>query len=135
MYTYTFNRLADVPPDHVGFWLTVTLCVFIIAMDLCAYRERLFTTIFILAIPLGFTYWVSFHATSQEPQVFANIPVIAELVGFQPEGSRELVKSGKSQSYVDRHKVYVIYSVAGTQVILRADTGVEYPKTVVLYRN
>jgi hypothetical protein len=135
MYTYTFNRIADIPVDHTGFWLMVTLCVFITLMVMCAAREDLAKSLLILSVPLGIAYWVSFHFTNQEPQVLANVPVTAELIGFQPEGSRELVKSGKTQSYVDRHAVYVVYSVNDRQVILRAEPGAEYPQRAVLYRN
>jgi hypothetical protein len=132
MYTYTFDRIADIPVDHTGFWLMVTLCVFITLLVMCADREDLVKSLLLMSVPVGIAYWISFHANSQEPQVFPNVPVTAELIGFQPEGYRERV--GKSQQ-VDRHVMYVVYSVDGNQVILRADTGVEYPQRVVLYRN
>jgi hypothetical protein len=135
MYTYTFNRVADIPVGHTGFWLMVIFCVIIAFIVWVADREDLVKLLLLMSVPLGIAYWVSFYVGDQKPQVFANVPVTAELVGFQPEGSRELVKSGKSQSYVDHHIMYVVYRVKDTHVILRAETGVEYPKTVVLYRN
>lgn len=93
--------------------------------------EALAYVIPFLGVPLVITYWVSFHVTSQEPQVFANQPVTAEFVEFQTEGYREQV--GKSR--VDRHKVYVVYKVDGNPVLLEAQTGTEYPPTRTLYKN
>jgi hypothetical protein len=103
--------------DHSVFWGLVMLCVIIILLVMCNNdREDLAKSLLLMSVPLGIAYWISFHVNRQEPQVFPNVPVTAELIGFQPEGSRELVKSGKSQSYVDRHVMYVVYSVDGRQV-------------------
>ena len=79
----------------------------------------------------GFAYCVSYVWTNQEAKYYANVQVKAELVGFQPEGYNE--RSGKSRA--DRHYMYVVYSVNGEKVILKATEGITYPQTAILYKN
>ena len=93
--------------------------------------EAFFVYFFIASVICGIAYGVSYHWTKQEPKVFSNTKVTAEFIGFQPEGYRE--KSGKSM--VDRHYMYVVYRVNGNDVILQGQSGVEYPKTAILYKN
>jgi hypothetical protein len=93
--------------------------------------EAFFVFFFLACIPVGIAYGVSYHWTNQEPKVFANVQVTAEFVSYQPEGYNE--KSGKS--HVDRHYMYVVYSVNGDPVILQAQEGRTYPKTAILYKN
>ena len=93
--------------------------------------EAFFVAFFLCCIPVGIAYGVSYHWTNQEPQTFKNERVTATFLGFEAEGYKE--KSGKS--YVDRHFTYVVYEVNGNPVLLRAETGREYPKTAILYKN
>ncbi len=128
---YTFNPLASIPVDHTGFGLILGFCVILLIICLMNEPESFFVLFFLACFPVGIAYGVSYHWTSQEPKVFANTKVTAEFVGYQPEGYRE--KSGKS--YVDKHFVYVVYSVNGNHVLLQGQSGVEYPKTAILYKN
>ena len=128
---YTFNPLATIPVDHVGFGIVVGFCIVCLIICLMNEPETFFVYFFIACFPVAIAYGVSYHWTNQEAKVFANVQVTAELVGFQPEGYRE--KSGKSM--VDRHYMYIVYRVNGNEVILQATQGVEYPKTAILYKN
>jgi hypothetical protein len=128
---YTFHPLADIPVDHVGMFMVCLVTAFVLIYCLLSEPEVFFFWFFCATILVGISYGVSYHWTSQEPQTFKNETVTAEFAGYQPEGYRE--KSGKSM--VDRHYMYVVYTVNGNPVILQAQTGQVYPKTVVLYKN
>ena len=128
---YTFQALADIPVKHDGFAIICFLAITILVLVLMNDAESFFVAFFLCCIPVGIAYGVSYHWTSQEPKTFANVKVTGEFLGFEAEGYKE--KSGKS--YVDRHYTYVVYSVNGNPVLLRAETGREYPKFATLYKN
>ena len=132
---YTFNPLASIPVDHTGFGIVVTFCLIALVMCLFVERESFFVYFFFAVIVAGFAYGVSYHWTNQEAKTFVNTRVTAELVGFQPEGYNESRTSGKSTRRVDVHMMYVVYSVGGEKVILRASEGQTYPQSAVLYKN
>lgn len=129
---YTFNPVADIPVDHIGFGIVFAFCL--IALIMCLMTEpaeTFFVWFFIACFPVGIAYGVSYHWTNQEPKTFANERVTGTFVKFEAEGYKE--RSGKS--YVDRHYTYVVYSVNGNNVLLSAKSGMEYPKTAILYKN
>jgi hypothetical protein len=128
---YSFNPIASIPASHDGFYIITTFCIICLVLVLFNEPETFFVYFFLACIPFSIAYGVSYHWTNQEPKVFANTKVTAEFVGFQPEGYRE--KSGKSM--VDKHYMYVVYRVNGNDVILQAQSGTEYPKTAILYKN
>jgi len=128
---YTFQPLADIPVDHAGLFIICMGCFMWLAIVLMNDAEEFFVNFFFVVIVVAIAYGVSFHWTDQTPKTFKNEQVVGELVGFQPEGYKE--KSGKS--YVDRHYMYIVYSVNGQQVILQAQTGKTYPERVTLYKN
>lgn len=128
---YTFNPIASIPVSHEGFWIIAFFCAFCLVVCLFQEPEAFFVWFFIACFPVGIAYGVSYHWTNQEPKTFANVQVTAEFAGYEPEGYRE--KSGKSM--VDRHYMYVVYKINGDPVILQAQTGQVYPKTVILYKN
>lgn len=128
---YSFQPLANIPVDHTGFIILCVVFGFALLVLLIQEIESFFAGFFVVSLVLAFSYCVSYVWTDQTPKSFVNTPVNAELVGFQPEGYRE--QSGKSQ--VDKHYMYVVYRVAGEQVILEAKAGVTYPTIAVLYKN
>lgn len=130
---YSFQPLADIPVSHGGLFMICMLCLTIFVMSIMSEDIQYACVVFVFfCVPLlCITYGVSYHWTSQEPQVFKNEKVTAEFVSFQPEGYRE--SSGKSK--VDKHYMYVVYSVNGSPVILQAQPGQTYPKSVILYKN
>lgn len=132
---YTFNPLASIPVDHTGFGIVFAFCLIALIMCVFVERESFFVWFFILCFPVGIAYGVSYHWTNQQPKTFANFPVTGEFVSYQPEGYNESRTSGKSTRRVDVHNMYVVYRVNGSLVILEAKTGMEYPKTVQLYKN
>lgn len=131
--TYTFNPIPDVPPDHVGFFIILfaVVCWLVVTLFDIWERNDFYYKFFISTIIVGFSYFVSFHWTDQTVKTFKNEKVIGEFVAYQPEGYRE--SSGKSK--VDRHYVYVVYSVEGNLILLRGKEGVAYPKTAIIYKN
>lgn len=128
---YTFNPLASIPVNHTGFWLIVGFCIFCLVVCLFNEPKAFFVCFFISCFPVGIAYGVSYHWTNQETKVFANERVTGKFVKFEAEGYKE--RSGKS--YVDRHYTYVVYNVNGNNVLLSAQSGMEYPQTVILYKN
>ena len=128
---YTFNPVADIPVDHNGFAIILAFCIIWLVLVLFNEPETFFVYFFLACFPVSIAYGVSYHWTNQEPKTFVNQKVEAQWVGYQPEGYRE--KSGKS--YVDKHFVYVVYSVNGNHVLLQGQAGVEYPRTAILYKN
>ena len=128
---YTFNPIPDVPVVHGGLFIVGMACFMWLVITLMNCPEDFFVNFFVVFIVMAIGYGVSFHWTDQTPKTYANVKVTAEFVGFQPEGYRE--KSGKSM--VDRHYMYVVYRVNGNDIILQGQSGVEYPKTAILYKN
>ena len=131
---YTFQPVVDTLANtHYGFFAgclvlgTIALVVFYLWND----RECSTGTMLVWIVCLaGLT--VTGYCESYRPEkVYANTPVAAELVGFQPEVRTE--KHGKT--YSDVRYMYVVYDVNGERVILKASEGVTYPKTTTLYRN
>jgi hypothetical protein len=132
---YTFQPLASIPVDHTGFLLILVTFVFWLAICVFIDSKLFFSLFFVATLITGMAYGVSYHWTNQEPETFANTPVVGEFVGYQPEGYNESRTSGKNTRRVDVHHMYVVYSVNGNLVILDAQVGAEYPKRVQLYKN
>ena len=128
---YTFQPLPPVTPDHAGFVLICIALVVVLIVCIMNEPEAFFVWFFMCTIVAVFSWFVSYSWTNQEVKYYPNVKVEAQLVGFEAEGYKE--KSGKS--YVDRHFVYVVYSVNGSNVLMNASTGVTYPKTAILYKN
>jgi hypothetical protein len=128
---YSFFPAAAIPADHTGFWLVVIACAFVTFLVLVNDAELFFRWFFVATIICTIAYFVSYSWTDQTAKTFPNTKVTAEFVGYETEGYRE--RSGKT--HVDRHLVYVIYSVNGNNVLLPANVGTEYPKFVTLYKN
>ena len=128
---YSFYPTAPIPVDHTGLFIVGMVCATWLVVCLMNCAEEFFVNFFFVAIVMVVGYFVSFHWTDQTPKTFKNEKVTAEFVSFQPEGYRE--KSGKSM--VDKHYMYVVYSVNGDPVILQGQPGQTYPKTVILYKN
>ena len=130
---YTFNPLPDVPVDHMGFQIFLVCAaawLFLVLMNPYV-RESFFMWFFIMCIPVGIAYGVSYHWTNQETKVYANTQVIGKFVGYQPEGYSE--RTGKHRA--DKHYMYVVYEVSEGRVILRAQEGITYPVQAILYKN
>jgi hypothetical protein len=128
---YTFQPLASIPVDHIGFGLVVGFCGFWLLVCLFNETEAFFGYLFITTIACGIAYGVSYHWTNQEPKTFVNEQHVGKFVGFQPEGYNE--RSGKTRA--DRHYMYVVYEVEGQLTIMQTGVGMTYPKEVLLYKN
>lgn len=129
---YSFEPLADIPAKHLGFELTVALCVMILVIIALAEPKTFFLGLLVSCCVIGFAYGVSYHWTEQTPpRTFANVKVTGEFVKFEAEGYKE--RSGKY--LVDRRFTYVVYNVNGNNVLMRAHEGIEYPNKAILYKN
>ncbi len=129
---YSFQPIVDATNDHTGFYIIVLIAILAVWMFVSDYIENnqmlpltIGELLFVVAIT-GLSYYVSF-----KPVHPANKQVIGSFVSFQPEGYNELV--GKSRS--DYHYMYVVYSVDGQLIVLRAVEGLTYPTKAVLYKN
>lgn len=135
---YTFAPIPDVPVDHVGFYVVLTLSAWaVIAVFFNNGWDELSSWVFatFMLVVVGIAFGVSYHWTDQNPKVYKNEPVVGEFVRYVAEGYSESRTSGKTTRQVDVHKVYVIYRVNGNDVLMEGRTGIEYPKFATLYKN
>lgn len=136
---YTFQPLVDTTLTHTGlyWWLAAMVVVFIILVRISLHEDGFG--------PLGFSLFVGVFAlwtwtiydNSYNDVRPLNAQYTATFVKYQPEGHSETRQSGKTTQHVDVHEIYVVYRIddTGNDVILRAKSGVEYPKHIVLYKN
>ena len=133
---YSFAPLAPITADHVGFVLLCFLFIMCFIAGLFALCNGdgpgllLFTTIPGMIIMIV-AYLVSFQWTDQTVKTYENTPVQAQFLGFETEGYRE--RSGKSM--VDRHVIWVQFSVNGDHVLVQGVPGAPYQDTMTLYKN
>ena len=132
MYSFqpTVDTLAN---SHLGFYAVCLILGVVAAVVIALWDDHECSsgTMLIWLVCLGGIGFVGYKESFKAEKVYANTPVTATLVGFQPEGYNE--RHGKSRA--DHHYMYVVYDVSGEHVILRASEGVTYPKTVTLYKN
>jgi hypothetical protein len=129
---YSFQPLPDYSDIHTGFYVLSVFCVIAMALVLAVWKSddietpSLMCWIVILGGLLTLGYKDSY--ADKHP---LNEQHIGIFVGFDAEGYRE--RSGKTT--VDRHYTYVIYNVDGNPVMFPAQTGMPYPKRIVVYKN
>ena len=135
---YTFYPLENINTVdvHTGFYfVAATIAVgWVIALFNCLDDLEGFGWVTsTLLVLLGVSALISW--TSGEIKVYTNTPVEAKFVSFAPEGYNETRYSGKTVRHVDVHEMYVVYRVNNENVIVRAQDGVAYPETAILYKN
>lgn len=136
MYIYTTTPLADIPPDHSGFWVvSIAVCIIWILMILSE-DERGLKVIYTIAAAgvIWISWMVSYVWTDKTTLVYKNEQVTGEFVRFVAEGWSESRQSGKTTRQVDVHKTYVVYRINGNEVLFEANRGVEYPQRAVFYK-
>jgi len=129
---YSFTPIAT-ELCHNGWFILATcmtpiVVLFILAIDEWDLSEgaRLAAILIWGIFMYNLADWTAYEKT------YTNEKVVAEFVGFQPEGYNE--KSGKSRA--DHHYMYVIYKVPGDKlVIMQSSSGLDYPKHAILYKN
>ena len=131
---YSFQPVIDTNWDnHTGFYTSVLMSIVWVGFMVYAWAydevEGKTVTIWFLICLLfvSLTYYNSY----QPEKVYRNTKVTGEFVQFNPEVWVE--KSGKSTT--TKRVMYVTYRVGNELVVLPADTGLSYPKTVVMYKN
>lgn len=134
---YTFTPIANVPADHTGFGIIFIGALIILFLVLCT--EDLMTML-VLSVPASLlvllAYCVSYVWTDQnDVKVYKNEQVTGTFVRYVAEGYNIPERSGKTTRHVDHHEVYVVYKINGNEVLFRGETGREYPKNAVLYKN
>ena len=136
MYTFAPLENVNTVDIHFGFYLIAffTACAWLYMMITC--RDDLegagWVTV-VMMLFVGVCAGVSWN--TGEIKNYANTPVEAKFVAFAPEGYNETRHVGKTVKHVDVHEMYVVYRVAGENVIVRARDGVAYPETAILYKN
>lgn len=132
---YTFQPLVDTNWDsHTGFYgITVMMTLW---MGLMIYvwgaDEIKGRTVGIWAAVCSGIVYLAFCGSYVPQKDYANTKVTGEFVSFTPEVWTE--RSGKN-SYTVKRQMYVTYQVGSEVVVLQAQSGVTYPKTVQLYKN
>ena len=135
---YTFYPLENINTVdvHTGFYFVAAtiVVVWVIALFNCLDDLEGFGWVTsILLVLLGVSALISW--TSGEIKVYVNTPVEATFVSFAPEGYNETRHVGKTVRHVDVHEMYVVYRVNDENIIVRAQDGVAYPETAILYKN
>ena len=138
MYTFSPIAAVDTVNNHGGILLTAVIVIFaVIIMSIAADRgekaQSFFGYFFFGTVVVGISAVISFNTGTIT--TYKNEPVTATFVSFQPEGYNEEQRNGKFTSRVDVHKMYVVYTVDGQNVILPAVAGGSYPSTITLFRN
>lgn len=131
---YSMQPLVDRYWDvHYGFYCVAIICAFFTYVMCVLWREREIPDIgFGISVAILFTFVLLSHAHSYQPEVkYANVRVIGDFVGYQPEGYNE--QSGKTRA--DHHYMYVVYKIEGRMVIFRTEPGQSWPDRAVFYRN
>ena len=134
---YTFAPLANVNVDHTGFGFIVIASIIILVL-IWMVEDGASALVYSVpaALVMLLAYCVSYVWTDQTPvKVYKNEQVTGEFVRYVAEGYNETIRSGKSVRHVDRHEVYVVYKINGNEVLFRGQTGIEYPKVGVFYKN
>ena len=135
---YTFAPLANVNTVdvHTGFYfvlVAVLVCWAFMLVQCLDDLEGFGWVTSALLVLVGVSALISWN--SGEIKYYANTPVEAKFVAFAPEGYNETRHVGKTVRHVDVHEMYVVYRVNGENVIVRANDGVAYPETAILYKN
>ena len=73
--------------------------------------------------------------TTGEYKVYPNEQVIAKRLTFDEVSSIENVGSSKHKRYEEVIRGFVYYKVPEGTVMFRAESGVVYPETAILYKN
>ena len=133
---YSLAPLAPITTCHVGFGLLCFLFIMCFIAGLFAWWTDEGPGLFAFTIISGtaimfLAYFVSFQWTDQIIKTYENTPVQAQFLGFETEGYRE--RSGKSM--VDRHVIWVQFSVNGDHVLVQGVPGAAYQDTMTLYKN
>lgn len=134
---YTMTPLADIPPSHSGFWFMLVMVGLIWIYMVLAEDERGLRVLYTIAAAgvIWISWLVSYEWTDQTTKVHKNEQVTGEFVQFVAEGWSESRTNGKTTRQVDVHKTYVVYRINGSEVLFEANTGTEYPRRAVFYKN
>lgn len=135
---YTFQPLADTTLTHTGWylWIALMACVIVFLISALRDEEIGFGGVLAFIVTLGLLTLIVYSASYGETKP-VNAQYTATFVAYQPEGHSETRHSGKSTQHVNVHEIYVVYRIddTGNDVILRAKSGAEYPKHIILYKN
>jgi uncharacterized membrane protein YoaK (UPF0700 family) len=131
MYSFAPIPAINTINDHSGFYLICVICValilfaFVVSDYMEDFRGPFIFSLVVMVIAAG----ISFN--TGEYREYTNTKVTGTLVKFEAEGFRE--RSGKYMA--ERHYTYVVYNINGNEILFRAHTGTEYPKTAIFYKN
>lgn len=137
MYSFQPLPIINTADSHVVFYI---LSVILLAMlvshisDWVRGHEEISVAWVGLLLSIFLVSGVISYNTG-EHVIPTNEKVVGKFIRYVPEGYNETVQSGKSRTRQDVHLLYVEYEVEGSSVLLRANTGVQYPKLVTLYKN
>lgn len=137
MYTFSPIPPLDTVNSHIGFvFIAFFSGLFLLGTLIFSdesWQYKLFTAGLVgcVVAVAGIISWNTGSVTT-----YANTPVRAQFVAYQPEGYNIAEASGKTTRRVDHHLIYVVYRVEGSgNVLLQAQTGTTYPERVILYKN
>ena len=131
---YTTAPIVDQYWDvHLGFYVIMAICAFIMAIVITmrAKDECETPTIFVWLTALTAILYIAHDASYQPQKHYVNTPVIGKFVQYQAEAYSE--RSGKQM--VDRHYMYVVYEIDGSYTTFQTYPGSVWPKQAQFYRN
>jgi hypothetical protein len=135
MYTFQPIPPVDTINNHGGFIIVSVIMslIFIITWINNDEEFNMYKVFVLFSIPVGIAAIVSYNTGSYKE--YANTRVEGKFIGYVAEGYNVEERHGKQTRRVDKHFTYVVYEVNGSRVLFPASTGVEYPKTAILYKN
>lgn len=140
MFTTYPLATVDTLNSHVGFYIVVIVVIFI-SLITCAnlddrdnwedYKSWIIVAMISIAISAGISW------NTGEIKTYANIPVTATFVGYQPETYTTQERQGKHTNTVIHHRIYVVYRIDGTEelTIFETVSGAPTVKHAQLYKN
>lgn len=137
MASFSFAPLPpiDTVNQHTIFLIIAGLCLvcFILTALNDEHGDNLSPTTRVLVVITAASALVSWN--TGEIIQYKNETTTGTFAGYVAEGYTERQTSGKTTSNVAVHNTYVVYMVEGSRVLFRSSVGVQYPDTVVLYKN
>lgn len=126
---YSFQPVVDMSQTHVGFYLVLALAVGLTWAAWWAFES--IPTLVAFVVVFGSIVILTYNESFIESKPPVNEQVVGTFKGYLAEGFRE--QAGKYK--VDRHVLWVIYTVPEGDVVLQGSEGNVYPKTAYLYKN
>lgn len=140
MYTTYALATVDTLNSHVGFWVVVAVVIIVTLITWANlyddYDYECFKTWLIIAmVSIAISAGISWN--TGDVKTYANTPVTATFMNYQPETYTTMERQGKHTNPVTYHRIYIVYRIDDTETltIFEAAQLAAWPKHIQLYQN